>query len=82
MQRQTLTFLVAGLAMCAAGAVAQDGALAGVTMRVLDDISDIDAVILELEPAEADVPAAVIERRDAGAQEDRDVESPPPTPVP
>ena len=45
-------FLVAALALGAAHA--QDGALAGVTMRVLDDISGLDAVILELdaEPAE------------------------------
>ena len=33
----------------AIGVSAQDGDLAGVTMRVLDDVSDVDAVILELD---------------------------------
>ena len=31
------------------GAAAQDNDLSGVTMRVLDDVSDVDAVILELD---------------------------------
>ena len=36
--------------LCASGsAVAQSGDLSGVTMRVLDDVADIDAVILELD---------------------------------
>jgi hypothetical protein len=48
MQRQTLMFLAAALALPAATGFAQD-ALTGVTMRVLDDISALDAVILELD---------------------------------
>ena len=49
MQRLSLTFLAAALAAAAAIARAQGGDLAGVTMRVLDDVSDIDAVVLELD---------------------------------
>jgi hypothetical protein len=49
MQRISLTFLAATLALAAASARAQGGDLAGVTMRVLDDVSDIDAVVLELD---------------------------------
>ena len=47
--RRFITALAATLAYGAIGAFAQDGDLAGVTMRVLDDVSDIDAVILELD---------------------------------
>ena len=49
MQRQTLMVLAAALALRAATGLAQDGALAGVTMRVVDDISALDVVILELD---------------------------------
>ena len=49
MRRLSLMCLTATLAFAAAGARAQGGDLAGVTMRVLDDVSDIDAVILELD---------------------------------
>lgn len=49
MQRQTLMFLAAALALRAATGFAQGGALAGVTMRVVDDVSDLDAVIIELD---------------------------------
>jgi hypothetical protein len=96
MQRQALMFLAAALGFSAA--YAQDGALAGVTMRVLDDVSGLDAVIIELdanedkEAAEAERPEVdaaaeadrVADGRDAAAQEDSDVERPaaPPTPVP
>jgi len=49
MQRPSFTFLAAMLALAAATARAQGGDLAGVTMRVLDDVSDVDAVVLELD---------------------------------
>lgn len=45
------------LAAACAGASAQDGDLSGVTMRVVDDLSGIDAVVIVLEPIGA-VPAA------------------------
>ncbi len=48
MQRRVLTS-VAALAFGSASAFAQDGDLSGVTMRVLDDLSDVDAVVLELD---------------------------------
>jgi hypothetical protein len=49
MQRQALQALAAALVLGSAGAFAQGGDLAGVTMRVLDDVSDVDAVVLELD---------------------------------
>jgi hypothetical protein len=49
MQRQALTMLVAALAFGAAAVVAQDGDLSGVTMRVVDDLTGIDAVLIELD---------------------------------
>jgi hypothetical protein len=49
MQRLSISLLAAMLALTAALADAQEGGLAGLTMRVLDDISDIDAVVLELD---------------------------------
>jgi hypothetical protein len=50
-----LTFaLLAGPLIFGGGyAVAQGGGLAGVTMRVVDDLRDVDAVVLELEAAAA-----------------------------
>jgi hypothetical protein len=48
MRRSWVTALAATL-VSGVGASAQDGDLAGVTMRVLDDVSDVDAVILELD---------------------------------
>jgi hypothetical protein len=54
MQRRFIASLAATLAFAAATAHAQSGDLAGVTMRVLDDVSDIDAVILELDRNRAD----------------------------
>jgi hypothetical protein len=70
-------------------ALAQGGDLAGVTMRVLDDLSGIDAALLELEPArgeeraegaeEADaVPAT--DERDEGRREEEGAEDPVPLP--
>ncbi|HUQ52601.1 MAG TPA: hypothetical protein VM692_10290 [Gammaproteobacteria bacterium] len=49
MQRQIRTALAAALVFGSSGALAQDGTLAGVTMRVLDDLQDVDAVVLELD---------------------------------
>lgn len=43
--------LAAPLIFACGHAFAQGGDLAGVTMRVLDDLSGIDAVVLELAPA-------------------------------
>ena len=48
--RQRLSTILKVALMCAGGsAVAQSGDLSSVTMRVLDDVADIDAVILELD---------------------------------
>jgi hypothetical protein len=68
MQRQTL--LALALVFGSLNAVAQDGSLAGVTMRVVDDISGLDAVVLELDagrPEDAD--GAEADGRDHGAHD-------------
>jgi hypothetical protein len=49
MRRSLFAIFAATLMLGYGSASAQDGDLAGVTMRVLDDVSDIDAVILELD---------------------------------
>jgi hypothetical protein len=49
MQRQAGLSLAAAVVFGSAGALAQSGDLAGVTMRVLDDVSDVNAVVLELD---------------------------------
>ncbi len=49
MQRQARLSLAAALIFGTVGAHAQNGDLARVTMRVLDDVSDVDAVVLELD---------------------------------
>ena len=49
MRRPFSTSLATSLLFGCGSALAQGGDLAGVTMRVLDDVSDIDAVILELD---------------------------------
>lgn len=79
MPRHRLEFLVAAFAICAASAVAQDGALAGVTMRVLDDLSGLDAVILELDaaPDADDEPAPPAEADAERAAEPIDAPAPP-----
>ena len=47
--RQSLnTILGAALVIGCGSAFAQGGDLAGVTMRVLDDVSEVDAVVIEL----------------------------------
>ena len=74
MQQQASMALAATLAFAAASALAQGGSLAGVTMRVLDDISGIDAVVLELdadsaagsESNTADVPEPTKPAEEAG----------------
>jgi hypothetical protein len=49
MQRKALLSLAIALTMgCATTAFAQDDDLSGVTLRVLDDVSDIDAVVIAI----------------------------------
>ena len=82
MQRQTL--LTLALVFGSAAALAQDGSLAGVTMRVVDDISGLDAVVLELDAGRAeDADGAEADGRDdaprdgeRGRDPARDVERP------
>ena len=49
MRRALIMTFAATLGLSAASAFAQDGGLSAVTMRVLDDVSDVDAVILDLD---------------------------------
>jgi hypothetical protein len=65
MRRATLWSLAATLSFAQTVAFAQSGALSGVTMRVLDDLSGVDAVVLQLDanPAAAEPDAAA----DSGA---------------
>ena len=49
MSRSFSTILGATLVMGCGSALAQGGDLAGVTMRVLDDVSDVHAVVIELD---------------------------------
>ena len=49
MPRSFSTILGATLLMWCGSAFAQGGDLAGVTMRVLDDVSDVRAVVIELD---------------------------------
>jgi hypothetical protein len=58
--RLIFTLLAAPLILVCGHVLAQGGGLAGVTMRVVDDLSGIDAVVLELEA----VPAASSEHTD------------------
>jgi len=48
MRRALSTILGAAFTIGCGSAFAQGGDLAGVTMRVLDDVSDVDAVVIEL----------------------------------
>ena len=48
MRRSLSTILGAALVIGCGSAFAQGGDLAGVTMRVLDDVRDVDAVVIEL----------------------------------
>ena len=49
MRRSLSTILGAALVIGCGSAFAQGGDLAGVTMRVLDDVSDVHAVVIELD---------------------------------
>jgi hypothetical protein len=49
MRLRFIAILKAALVCASGSALAQSGDLSGVTMRVLDDVGDIDAVILELD---------------------------------
>jgi hypothetical protein len=70
MQRQALLALATALAVgCASNVFAQAGDLGGVTMRVLDDVSDIEAVVLDIRAARGDTEGGEDEGQDA----DRDV---------
>ena len=72
MQRQALRSLATALVFGSAGAFAQDGGLAGVTMRVLDDLRDVDAVVLDLDASRGDGEAGAANDtgdRDATADE-------------
>lgn len=75
MQRRALLALAAALVIGSSGARAQSGALSGVTMRVLDDLRDVDAVVLELDVdrGESDDGAAA-EDRAPGGDDDGDRE--------
>jgi hypothetical protein len=75
------TLLAVPLLLTCGHAFAQRGDLAGVTMRVVDDLRGIDAVVLELEPprggeraesaeAEAVEPPAVDERGESRREEE------------
>ena len=66
MRRPFIAIFAATLALGYGSASAQGGDLAGVTMRVLDDVSDIDAVVLELDANRGDE-AESAERGRAGA---------------
>ena len=68
MRRSFITTLAATLVFGYGSASAQDGSLAGVTMRVVDDISDLDAVVLELDAGRGeDADGAEADGRDDGA---------------
>jgi len=54
MRRPFIAIFAATVAFACGSAFAQGGDLAGVTMRVLDDVSDIDTVILELDANRGD----------------------------
>jgi outer membrane protein TolC len=58
MPRSLSTIFGAALVMACGSALAQSGDLAGVTMRVLDDVSDVHKVVLELHANRGDEEAA------------------------
>jgi hypothetical protein len=73
MRRQALTMVAAALCFGAASALAQSGDLSGVTMRVLDDLSGVDAVVLELDASRGEgEQGAEEQRRDSEARDDED----------
>jgi hypothetical protein len=69
MQRQISRVGAAALVFGAASALAQSGDLAGVTLRVLDDVSGLNAAVIELDAGSGDAeraPAAA----DPGAEQE------------
>ena len=71
MQRWRVCSVAAALVFGSASAVAQDSGLSNVTMRVLDDLSGVDAVVLELDANRGeDEEGAESDRRDAAASDD------------
>jgi hypothetical protein len=72
MRRTFGTILTAALVYASGSAFAQSGDLSTVTMRVLDDVSEIDAVVLEL-----DANRGAAEEGDEADGADRDTEQAP-----
>jgi len=70
MRRPFATSLATTLLFGCGSALAQGGDLAGVTMRVLDDVSDIDAVILDLDADGGEGDEAAQRERAASAETD------------
>lgn len=67
MQRKALGALATAFAVgCASHALAQAGDLGGVTMRVLDDVSDIEVVVLDIRAERGATDDTGDEGRDAG----------------
>ncbi len=86
MRLRLSTTLKAALVCASSSALAQSGDLSSVTMRVLDDLSDIDAVILELDAnrraGEEGAESASRRTRDAEAGDaGRDAEQAPSAPA-
>jgi hypothetical protein len=69
--RLLFTLLAAPLIFASGHGFAQSGDLAGVTMRVVDDLSGIDAVVLELQAAPAE---STEDAGEAEAAEERESE--------
>lgn len=71
MRRQALASFAAVLTFGSASALAQGGDLSSVTMRVLDDLRDLDAVVLALDANRGEgEEAAERDGRDAAAEDD------------
>jgi len=51
MRRPFIAMIAAAAVGCGSSVFAQGGDLRGVTMRVLDDLRDVDAVVIELGPS-------------------------------
>jgi hypothetical protein len=85
--RLLFTLLVVSLVLACGPAFAQGSGLAGVTMRVVDDLSGIDAVMLELAPRDAEpadktdaVEPPATDERDESRPQDEGAERPVPQP--
>jgi hypothetical protein len=68
MPRSFSTIIGATLVFASGSALAQGGDLAGVTMRVLDDVSDVHAVVIELDANRGEGEEGA--DRDGGARSD------------